>query len=332
MRRREFIALIGGAAAGPFAARAQQKPERAYRVAFVASTSPLSELVGVRPIHPYARAFLQGMRDLGYVEGNNLAVEWRSAEGKWDDLPDIIRQLVASNVDVIVSPANPVITAAKRVTQTVPIVMMGIAIPVEFGFVQSLARPGGNITGLTFEATLETGGKRLELLRELVPQATRLAWLGASEAHPALRQFVEDTSRKLGFKLLTLAHTPEDFGGALTLVRDDQPDALFVGISAINFAYRQRIVDFSAQNHLPAVYTAREYVDAGGLISYGVDFSDLAHRAAGYVVKILKGAKPADLPIEQPTKFELVINLKTAKALGLTVPPSLIARADEVIE
>jgi putative ABC transport system substrate-binding protein len=328
VRRREFIAVVGLSAVSlPLATRAQQ-PERAYRVAFVAATSPVSEFLGVSPI----RAFLEGMRELGYVQGKNLVVEWRSAEGKWDDLRDIIRQLVAIHVDVIVSPANPVIKAAKSVTQTIPVVMIGIAIPVEFGFVQTLARPGGNITGLSFDVTLETSGKRLELLKELAPHATRLAWLGSSEAHPSLRKFVEETTQRLGFKLLSQEHTPNEFSHALALMKEEQPDVMFVGSSVINFANRQLIMNFAAQNRLPAVYTAREFVDAGGLISYGPDFSDLARRSSGYVDKILKGAKAADLPVQQPTKFELVINLKTAKALGLTVPPTLLTRADEVIE
>jgi putative tryptophan/tyrosine transport system substrate-binding protein len=198
--------------------------------------------------------------------------------------------------------------------------------------VKSLSRPGGNITGLTTEVGVEIAGKKLEFLKELVPEATRIAWLGSEEAHFTLKQQIVDTARTLGVDLLTLEHAPNDYVGAFALMTRERTNAVFVGASTPNFVNRRLIVDLASRNRLPALYYTREFVDAGGLISYGVSFPDLNRRAALYVDKILKGAQPADLPIEQPSKFEMVINLKTAKALGLVMPPSLLARADEIIE
>jgi ABC-type uncharacterized transport system substrate-binding protein len=334
MKRREFIVVLGGAVADPFVALAQQTG-RVPRVAWVASTTPLSEMVGATPTHPLSRAFLEALRKLGYADGKNLIIEWQSAEGKFDDLPEIVRQLVANNVDVIVSPANVVTQAAKGLTSTIPIVMAPNAIPVELGFVQSLARPGGNITGVTIEVSVEIAGKRLEIIRELLPRATRVAWLGFAEAHPSLRHIMEVTCRKLAFTLLAPEHklqTQNDYADAFALIRRESADAIYVGSSAANFPYRHLIIDFARKSRLPALYITREFADAGGLLSYGVSFSDMQRQAAVYVDKILKGAKPADLPVEQPTRFELIVNLKTAKSLGLNVPQTLLARADEVIE
>ena len=246
-------------------------------------------------------------------------------------MPRIIRELVADHVDVIVSLSNLVTQAAKSVTDTVPIVMTGNALPVEFGLVESLARPGGNITGLSIDASVEISGKRLEFIRELLPEVKRLAWLGP-EPHSSVREFVGATARKLGLHLIVAETAPNDYASAFASITRADAQAILVGGTAINFANRHLIVDFAARSHVLAIYHTRQFVDAGGLISYGVNFVDLYRRAAGYVDRILKGAKPRDLPVEQPTKFELVINLKTAKALGLTVPPSLLARADEVIE
>jgi putative ABC transport system substrate-binding protein len=281
-------------------------------------------------LHPLANAFLRGLHELGYNEGKNLQIEWRSAEGKRDDLPAIIQQLIIDKVDVIVAPADQVVQAAKPVTQIVPIVMVGTAFSEELRYVQSLARPGGNITGLTGEISLEMSGKRLQIIKELLPSVTRLAWLGA-EAFPS-RKLVETASRDLGFELIVPEYDTNDFTSAFAIIMRSHVGALFVGQSALNFANRHLIAEFAARNRLPALYVSREYVDAGGLISYGVSLSDLNRRAAGYVDRILKGAKPSDLPIEQPTKFDLIVNLKTAKALGLTIPDKLLLLADEVIE
>ena len=314
MRRREFIALLGGAAAWPLAAHAQQ-PAKLPRVAFVGAGPPVSRLVE----GPVARAFIEGLRALGYVEGKNLVLEWRSAEGRYERFPEIFRELASSNVDVIVTVTTAGTRAAKEVTQTIPIVMVAITDPVGQGLVQALARPGGNITGSTDATGLENIEKRLQLLKELLPAMSRAACLLLGSQREE-RQSVEAAARVLGVEILFAEHSPNDFTGAFTLMARERLDALLVTPSGASFAHRGLIVDFAAQGRLPAMYTNREFVEAGGLISYGASTSDLFRRAAGYVDKILKGAKPADIPVEQPTKFELVINLKTSHALGLTIP------------
>ena len=314
----------------PAVASAQQ-PRRIPRVAWIATTSPVSELAGPNPVNPVAKAFVRGLRDLGYIDGTNIIIEWRSAEGKLAHLETIVRQLI-DHVDVIVAPVNPVTKAAKSVTTTVPIVMSGNAIPLEWGFVESLGRPGGNITGLTSDTSFEIHAKRLEMLKELVPELKRLAWLGP-DIHPSTRGFMTTTMRTLGLDLVMAEPSAlNDYASAFAAITAGQAQAILLGGTAWNFANRHSIVEFAARSHLPTMYHTRQYVDIGGLISYGTDFKDICRRSAGYVDLILKGAKAGDLPIEQPTKFDLVINLKTAKALGLTVPPSLLARADEVIE
>jgi putative tryptophan/tyrosine transport system substrate-binding protein len=331
MRRREFIALLGGvAAAWPIAARAQHG--RVYRVGLVFTTSPVSEMAGPDPIHPLARSFVRGLAALGYVPGQNLLLEHRSAEGKFERFPEIIRELVASKVDVIVTVANPMTQAAKEVTGTVPIIMAYSVSPVEHGMVQSLSRPGGNVTGLAMNVGSEIPGKQLQVLKELLPRISRVAFLHSKEQEAEGVQNGEAEARKLGITLLPAKHTPTDYTGAFDFIAREQPDALMVGASAVNVANRHLIVEFAGSRRLPAMYATREFVNIGGLISYGVDFHDLFRRAAGYVDKILRGVKPADLPVEQPAKFALVINLKTAKDLGLEVPSKLLALADEVIE
>jgi putative tryptophan/tyrosine transport system substrate-binding protein len=332
MRRRKFITLLGGAAAAwPLATRAQETG-RVYRVALVFTTSPVSEMAGSDPIHPLARSFLQGLRALGYEQGQNLMMEPRSAEGKFERFPEIIRELVSLKVDVIVTVANPMTQAARDVTRTIPIVMAYSVSPVEHGVVQSLNRPGGNVTGLTMNVGSEIPGKQLQLLKELLPRISRVAFLHSKEQEAEGVQSGEAAAAKLGITLLPAEHTPTDYTNAFALIMREHPDALVVGASAVNVANRHLIVEFAARRRLAAIYATQEFVNIGGLISYGVDFHDLFHRAAGYVDKILRGAKPDDLPVEQPTKFALVINLKTAKALGLDVPDKLLALADEVIE
>ena len=332
MKRREFITLLGGAAAAwPLAARAQQTG-RVYRVALVFTTSPVAEMIGPDPIHPMARSFEQGLRALGYLQGQNLVLEHRSAEGKFERFPEIIRALVSINVDVIVTVTNPMTRAAKDVTRTVPIVVAYSVSPVENGLVQSLSRPGGNVTGLTMNVGSAIPGKQLQLLRELLPRISRVAHLYSKEEVAEEVQSGETAGRELGIKVLPAEHTPTDYNDAFALIVREHPDAMVVGASAANVANRHLIIEFAAQRRLPAMYASREFVNAGGLISYGVDFADLFRRAAGYVDRILRGAAPSDLPVEQPTKFELVINLKTAKSLGLEIPDKLLALADEVIE
>jgi ABC-type uncharacterized transport system substrate-binding protein len=331
VNRRKFTTLLSSAAAWPGAARAQQTG-RPYRVALVFTTSPVAEMAGSDPVHPLAKSFVQGLRALGYVQGQNLVLEPRSAEGKFGRFPEIIRELVSIQVDVIVTVANPITQAAKDVTREVPIVMAYSVSPAEHGVVQSLNQPGGNVTGLTMNVGSEIPGKQLQLLKELIPTISRVAFLHSKEQEAEGVQNGEAAARKLGIALLPAEHSPTDYGKAFGFITREHPDALVVSGSAVNVANRHLIVDFAAQSRLPAMYATREFVSIGGLISYGVDFHDLFRRAAGYVDKILRGAKPGDLPIEQPTRFALIINLKAAKSLGLDVPPVLLAQANELIE
>ena len=288
--------------------------------------------------NPHLReAFLQGLRDLGYVEGRNVVIEYRYAEGKLERLPALAAELVALKVDVIVAAGTLAALAAKQATRTLPIVFAAAADPVTDGLVTSLARPGGNVTGLSNLAP-ELVGKRLELLKQAVPGVSRVAVLwqpgGLGErTEKDMLKGADVAARALGVRLQFVeARGPADFDRAFSDMTRARAGALTVLGSPMFFTERRRLVDLAAKNRLPAVYTLREFVDAGGLMSYGPNIADLFRRAATYVDKILKGAKPADLPVEQPTKFELVINLKTAKALGLTIPPSLLGRADEVVQ
>jgi putative ABC transport system substrate-binding protein len=318
MKRRAFLSVMaGGLLATPLAAEAQQ-------AAKVARIGWLADNPAANPhIH---EAFRQGLRDLGYVEGRNLVMEYRSAAA----------ELVALKVDVIVGPATANALAAKQATKTIPIVFPAAADAVTSGLVTTLARPGGNVTGLSFLGP-ELIGKRLEQLNQAVPGVRRVAvlWqpgaLGARTDKDILKE-AEVAARALGVRpQFVEARGPADFDRAFSDMTKARAGALTVWSTPLFFTERRRLVDLAAKNRLPAVYPWREFVDAGGLMSYGPDLADMFRRAATYVDKILKGAKPADLPVEQPTKFELVINLKAAKALGLTIPPSLLQRADEVI-
>ncbi len=313
-----------------------QPTGKVYRVALILTTSPVSEMAGPEPVHPLARAFVHGLRILGYVEGQKLILERRSAEGRFERLGDIVADLVRLKADVIVTVTNATTLAAKAVTTTVPIVMLGSRDPVGAGLVQSLARPGGNITGLTGTAGPELEAKRLQLLREALPGISRVAFFaskGDNEWESAGGQSVRAAANTLGLTLLQAEYMPHAYSDAFALIRRLRAAALFVGgASGAAYADRALIVEFATQARLPSTFWYREAVELGGLMSYGVSVPDLFRRAATYVDKILKGAKPADLPVEQPTKFDLVINMKTAKALGLTIPPSLLLRADEVIQ
>jgi putative ABC transport system substrate-binding protein len=282
-------------------------------------------------------AFRQGLRDLGYVEGRNVVIEYRDAEGKPERLPALAAELVALKVDVIVAGSTPNALAAKQATRTLPIVFIGSGDPVTDGLVTSLARPGGNVTGLS-SLTPERLGKCLELLTQAVPGVSRVAvlWqpgaIGERTEKDTLKG-AEVAARALGVRLQFVeARGPADIDRAFSDMTRARAGALTVWTTAMFVTERRGLVALAAKNRLPAVYTLREFVDAGGLMSYGHSQADLNRRAATYVDKILKGAKPADLPVEQPTKFDLVINLKTAKALGLTIPPALLARADHVVE
>jgi putative ABC transport system substrate-binding protein len=282
-------------------------------------------------------AFLQGLRDLGYIEGRNVVIEYRDPVGKYDRLPGLAAELVALKVDVIVVTSTPSTLAAKQATETIPIVFTWAADPVGSGLVASLARPGGNVTGLSLLAP-ELVGKRVELLKQVVPGASRIAALshpgdyGKGVENEMLRE-ADVAARALGMRLQVVqARGPEDFDRAFSDMTKARADAVTVQSTNIFFIERRRLADLAAKHRLPAIFLVREFVDAGGLMSYGANVADLHRRAATYVDKILKGAKPGDLPVEQPTKFELVINLKTAKAIGLTIPSAVLARADQVIE
>ena len=329
MNRRRFLASsVAVFAMPPLVAEAQQ----AAKVARIG-------WLGDKPSGPHVReAFLQGLRDLGYVEGRNLVIEYRFAEGKHERYPALAAELVALKVDVIVaSGGTPAALTAKQATRTLPIVFAPVGDPVTSGLVTSLARPGGNLTGLSGLAP-ELINKRLELLTQAVPGVSRVAVLwqpGALEERTEKDrlQRAEVAGRALGVRLQFVeARGPDDFDRAFSEMTRARAGALTDLEGNMFFSERRRLVDLAGKNRLPAVYSSREFIDVGGLMSYGPNLVDLYRRAATYVDKILKGAKPADLPVEQPTKFELVINLKTAKALGLTIPPAVLARANEVIQ
>jgi len=324
--------LMGRLLAAPLAARAQSAG-KVYRVALIFTSSPVSDMAGAEPIIPTARAFLHALRDLGYVEGRNLILERRSLEGRLDRASEAMGELVGLKVDVIVTSSVPVTRAAKEATTSIPIVMASSVTPVEHGLVASLAHPGGNVTGLAVDTGPEVEGKRLELLREVSPNISKVAWVGSKTAwEDPSRTHAQTAARTLGVTLFHAESQLNDLTSAFAAVTRERADAIFVATTPSNYVHRRTIAEFAAKRRLPASYGFREAVDDGGLISYGVSQTDLFRRAAGYVDKILKGAKPANLPVEQPTKFELVINLKTAKALGLTIPPSVLGRADEVIQ
>jgi putative ABC transport system substrate-binding protein len=327
--RRTFLAGAGAALlATPLVAEAQQA-DKVARIGYLAT----SQAGSLRA----PEAFLQGLRDLGYVEGRNVAIEIRSAEGKPERFPALAAELVALKVDVILVGSTPQALAAKQATKTIPIVFIGAADPVGSGLVTSLARPGGNVTG---SSNLAQGlfGKRLEQLTQAVPGVSRVAVLWhpgtlGDRTEKEMLKAADVAARALGVGLQFVeARGPEDFDRAFSDMTRARAGALTVLPSNMFTNERRRLVDLAAKNRLPAVYPFREFVDAGGLMSYGANIPDLSRRAATYVDKILKGVKPADLPVEQPTKFELVVNLKAAKALGLTIPPSLLQRADEVIQ
>ncbi len=278
-------------------------------------------------------AFRQGLRDLGYVEGQNITVEARSADGRTERLPGLVAELVRLKADLIVASGTPATLAAKQATTTIPIVMVGVGDPVTLRLVASLARPAGNITGLT-TVNIELAGKRFGLLKEIVPKVLRMAILW-DRTNPAAELNLKETeaaAASVGLKLQVFAvRGPNEFSGSFSAMIKGHVGALIVGPSPMFFGERRQLADLAAKNRLPTVFTLAEYTQAGGLMSYGPHLPDLFRHAASFVDKILKGAKPADLPVEQPTKFELVINLKTAKVLGLTIPQSLLVRADEII-
>jgi putative ABC transport system substrate-binding protein len=324
LKRRELISLLGGAAALPFAARAQQLA-KIHRIGMLETISPTLNATQLD-------AFRRGLRELGYVEGQNYVVEYRSADGRAERFPELANELVRLGVDLIVTRGTPATVAAKNATRTIPVIMASVGEPLLV--VDSLARPGRNVTGLSAFVN-EMTSKRLELIKELVPASSRIA-LFANMSNPVAPPQWEETkttARSLLIQAELLdVRSREDIGRAFETAVKQHIDALVVSFDGLFQAHAQTIAASAARNKLPAIYVGREFIEAGGLITYGVSFPHLYFRAATYVDKIFRGAKPADLPVEQPTKFELVINLKAAKGLGLEVPPTLLARADEVIE
>ena len=328
--RRALLAALGlSVFPGPLAAEAQPAGN-VSRIGYVSTNLATNPHI--------SEAFRQGLRDLGYIEGQKVLIEWRSAEGKLDRFPALAAELVALKVDVIVAANTQAALAAKQATRTIPIVFAGPSDPVSSGLVTSLARPGGNLTGLASMPTPELVGKCLELLKQAVPEANRIATLWHRDYPEHTQKEILGgagaAARTLGVRLqfVEARGGPENFDRAFSEIKRAHAGALTVLPSVLFMSERRRLVDLAAKNRLPAVYQVRDFVDDGGLMSYGPLWADLYRRAATYVDKILRGAKPGDLPIEQPTKFELVINLKTAKALGLTIPPSLLLRTDEVIQ
>ncbi len=329
MRRVGLIVTVAlGIVLAPLAADAQQ-PAKVARIGMLWTERPDARAL--------LDVFRQGLREIGYVEGQNIVIEYRSAEGGAEQFPAVAAELVRLKVDLILAPNTPAARAAKQATSTVPIVAAVMGDPVRDGLVASLARPGGNVTGLTFLGP-ELVAKRLQLLHEAVPGVSRVAalWHPGAYGERTMSGIFKETevaARALGVQLqLVEVRGSTDFDRAFSAMARERAGALITLPSPMLFVEHRRIVDLAAKSRLPAMYQAREFVDAGGLMAYGANIPDLFRRAATYVDKILKGAKPGDLPVEQPTKFELVINLKTAKALGLTIPQSVLIRADEVIK
>ena len=305
-----------------------QQAGKVYRVGYLSAGSRATQ-------EPFNQAFLQGLMELGWIERQNLIVERRWAEGKNERLPALAAELVQREVDVIVAVAEPAALAAKHATTSVPIVILLVGDPVGAHFVASLARPGGNVTGMTFTPTLELLGKRLALLKEAVPHASRVAILSnpVTPSHARELGEVYAAARPLRLQLYRFdARSPEEFDRVFAAMARERANGLLVLVDSMFTIHRMRLAELAATYHLPTMHGIREYVVAGGLMAYGVNVTDYVKRAAFYVDKILKGARPADLPVEQPSKLELVINLKTARTLGLTIPAALVLRADQVIE
>ena len=334
MRRREFLGALGGAAtAWPLAARGQQ-PATQQRIAIFHPAIPTTLLTETGGGSAW-RAFFGELRRLGYVEGENLIIERYSAEGHHERYADLAREIVTRNPDLIVTGTNPVVIAFTAATSTIPVIAFMLD-PLEAGLVTNLARPGGNLTGITLDAGIEIWGKRLELLKEAVPSTAQAAFLGMRDGwEGSFGQFLRDAGGRLGISLISMLPqegTPSEIERVFAEMGQHRPDAVLVSGEGDLYAHRQLIAELTQKNRLPAMCPYRDYVEAGGLMAYAVDLAELLRRMADDVHQILKGAKPGDIPIYQPTKFELLVNLKTAKALGLTLPPALLALAAETIQ
>jgi len=332
VRRREFIALIGGAAAWPLPGRAQQSATQ--RIAIFHPAIPTSLLTEAGGGSAW-RAFFAELRRLGYVEGENLIIERYSAEGHHERYTGLIREIVGRNPKVIVTGTNPVVAAFTAATSTIPIVAFMLD-PLKAGLLSSLSRPGGNLTGITLDAGLEIWGKRLEMLKEAIPSTARVAFLGMREGwEGSSGQVLRDAAGRLGISLefmLPQKGTPAEIEHVFNEMEQQRPDAVLVSGEGDLYANRQLIAEIAEKKRLPAMCPYRDYVEAGGLMAYAVDLTELLRRMADDVHQILKGAKPGEIPIYQATKFELLINLKTAKTFGLTLPPTLLTQAAEIIE
>jgi putative tryptophan/tyrosine transport system substrate-binding protein len=332
VRRRDFLPIFGSAVVLPTTLRPEQRAgvyaaQEIKRIGFVEAGSKEAN-------QGFLTAFTDELSRLGWIQGKNLVIFDRWAEARGDRLPDIINELISADVDLLVTAAGPATIAAKAATRTIPIVLVGVADPVAYGIVRSLSRPGANITGLS-AMSLELTGKQLQLLKEMVPGMMRVAAI-ANPDDPDAQQRMQDvysSAERLGVAVLVLeATTPAAIESAFAHLRDERCESLWISASPLTFANRARIVALAAAAHLPAIYPFRGFAVEGGLMSFGTDYTDLFRRAAVFVDKILRGAKPGDLPVELPTKFELVLNLKTAKALNITIPPVLLIQANEVIE
>ena len=326
MKRREFISLVTGVTVWGYAARGQQAAS-VRRIGLLSPFSPTDTLL-------WNKALVRGLRDAGWIDGRNVTIEYRYAEGKGERLPELATDLIRQKVDIIVTTVTVDTLAAKNATAEIPIVMVAVGDPVAIGIVKSLARPGGNITGLS-QMTPDLSGKRLELLKQIVPQISRVAVLFDPEDPLSMLDWNEArrSAQTLGIEVHSLeVRSTGDFDKVLKEALAAHVGAVVVMPAPVLFANLKLIADFATGNRLPSTFHLREFPDVGGLLSYGVDRSDLFRRAATYIDKILKGASPAYLPIEQPTRFELVINLRTAKMLGITIPPNVLSIADEVIE
>jgi putative tryptophan/tyrosine transport system substrate-binding protein len=327
MRRREVLPLLGIAAFAAPTAAAAQEPAKPRRIGFLGNSTAILEanLVG---------AFRDGLSDLGYVEGRNIAIEYRWAEGQYERLPSLIAEFAASKVEVIVTAGTPAALAVGKSAPSIPLVMVAVGDPIGTGLAASLARPGGNATGLTSLAP-DLEGKRLQLIREMLPNISRLAvfWNPANAYQLRDEKEVRAAAEVLRIRVLSLAvRSAEEFDGAFAAILAQSADAMLVLADRVFLHNRERIVAFAAENRRPIMSAYRELAEGGGLMSFGPSYAVMHRQAARYVDKILKGASPAELPIEQPARFEFVLNLRTARALGLTIPPTLLARADEVIE
>jgi putative ABC transport system substrate-binding protein len=325
MNRRDTVLGLLALSVSPLAAQAQQQG-KVWRIGFLSLASGPSSR---------DENFRQGLLEHGYVVGRNVTIEYRWADGNRERVPELAAELVRLNVDVIVTSSTPLVEAAKRATRTIPIVMAAVADAVDAGLVDSLARPGGNVTGLTLMSA-ELGGKKLQLVRELLPKATRVALLvlGDAGGTKALLKEIRPLAQRMGIQIFVQAlnDQAQNLPALFAAMQRERAQSLIVQLNPIALQHRTRIVELAAQYHLPAIFESSDFTDAGALVSYGPNLPDLYRRAGSYVDKIFKGAKPADLPIEQPTKIELVINLKTARALGTKIPQSLLVRADRVIE